>query len=364
MITTAIFDMDGLLTESESRWRIAEREAVARLGLPLTDADFDSTMGVRMAEITEMWFAQHPWEGPSPAEVCDQVVGRVIELGSEAVALPGVYSTIEWLRGNGVRLALCSSSPTPLVEVTLEALSLTDAFEVVHSAEDDAQGKPHPLPYLVTAELMGADPAECLVFEDSLSGCVSAKAAGMKVVAVPDPVERGSGRFGLADLVVDSLEHCSDALWSALEAGTPVPGVSRPRFHLAFGVDDLDQARVFYAGTLGCREGRSADTWIDFDLWGHQVVAHLDPNHDSEVTTNAVDGKQVPAHHFGVVLYPEAWRELVARLEAAGAPFILEPQTRFAGLAGEQHTCFVTDPAGNALEFKAFARDRDVFAVD
>lgn len=363
-ITTAIFDMDGLLTDSESRWRTAEREAVSSLGLPLTDADFEKTMGVRMRDVAALWYTWHPWDGPTTDAVADRVIARVIELGRCAKPLPGVVETIEYLRAKGIRLALCSSSDMALITATLEALDLVGVFEVVHSAEADEFGKPHPQPYLATAAQLNVLPSECMVFEDSVTGCLSAKTAGMRVIAVPDLASRGSGKFGFVDLLLDSLVQFGDEAWDAVAAKASTPNTSRPRFHLAFGVDDIETARAFYGGVLGCPEGRSAETWVDFDLWGHQIVAHLDEQHDPAVTRNAVDGEQVPAHHFGLVLSPVAWHSLVARLQAASVPFVIRPQTRFAGQPGEQHTCFVSDPAGNALEFKAFAQDQAVFAAD
>ena len=136
----------------------------------------------------------------------------------------------------------------------------------------------------------------------------------------------------------------------------------RPRFHLAMPVHDLAAARGFYGGLLGCPEGRSADTWVDFDLYGHQFVAHLDPAHRASSLSNPVDGDDVPVPHFGVLLSPEQWNDLAERLRAAGTTFVIEPHTRFAGQAGEQSTMFLLDPSGNALEFKAFADDSQVFA--
>ena len=139
--------------------------------------------------------------------------------------------------------------------------------------------------------------------------------------------------------------------------------MSRPRFHLAFPVHNLEAARSFYVGVLGCSEGRSSDTWVDFDLAGHQVVAHLAPQDCTPATTNVVDGHDVPASHFGLLLEPYAWHELVARLTAASdTKWVIEPTVRFEGEPGEQHTCFVLDPSGNALEFKSFADDSQVFA--
>jgi len=137
--------------------------------------------------------------------------------------------------------------------------------------------------------------------------------------------------------------------------------MERPRFHLAFPVSSLDEARAFYGGLLGCPEGRSASDWVDFDFYGHQIVAHLAPNEVGTRAANEVDGEQVPVRHFGVVLTPTAWRELADRFAAAGVQFLIEPQTRFQGSSGEQSTLFVRDPSGNALEFKAFADDSMIF---
>ena len=128
-------------------------------------------------------------------------------------------------------------------------------------------------------------------------------------------------------------------------------------FHLAFPVHDLAAARAFYGELLGCREGRSSDHWIDFDLYGHQIVAHLDAGMTPRPIHNAVDGHEVPVPHFGIVLTMLQWDELAARLKAAGVRFGIEPYVRFKGQVGEQATMFFTDPSGNALEFKAFADD-------
>ena len=138
--------------------------------------------------------------------------------------------------------------------------------------------------------------------------------------------------------------------------------MDRPRFHLAFPVRDLAEARAFYGGLLGCAEGRSSDEWVDFDFEGHQLVAHLAPAETGRATTNAVDGEAVPVRHFGLILGPAAWVALAARLRAARVDFIIEPQTRFAGGPGEQSTMFLLDPSGNALEFKAFADEAMIFA--
>jgi hypothetical protein len=131
-------------------------------------------------------------------------------------------------------------------------------------------------------------------------------------------------------------------------------------FHIAFPVHDLDAARRFYGGLMALPEGRSAETWIDFDLFGHQIVAHLNPGMTAaDAHSNPVDGHDVPVPHFGVVLEMEAFDALAARLKAAGVRFVIEPYVRFKGEVGEQATMFFLDPSGNALEFKAF-RDRSL----
>ena len=137
--------------------------------------------------------------------------------------------------------------------------------------------------------------------------------------------------------------------------------MTRP-FHLAFPVHDLAAARAFYGGMLGCTEGRSSDAWVDFNLYGHQIVAHLDPAAKPVAVSNPVDGHDVPVPHFGVVLTMDEWRALSDRLKAAGTRFGIEPHIRFVGQPGEQATMFFCDPSGNALEFKAFADDAMVFA--
>ena len=138
--------------------------------------------------------------------------------------------------------------------------------------------------------------------------------------------------------------------------------MSLPPFHLAFPVDDLAAARAFYGGLLGCPEGRSADEWVDFDLYGHQIVAHLAPEAVRHRATNPVDGEDVPVPHFGLVLAMDAWKALAQRLESAGVDFVIPPTVRFAGQPGEQATMFFRDPAGNALEFKAMADPAKLFA--
>lgn len=134
-------------------------------------------------------------------------------------------------------------------------------------------------------------------------------------------------------------------------------------FHLAFPVHDLEAARRFYGDVMGCAEGRSSDCWIDFDFFGHQIVTHLDAGMKPRAIHNAVDGHDVPVPHFGIVLAMDQWEDLAERVRAAGIVFGIEPHIRFKGEVGEQATMFFADPSGNALEFKAFADDSQLFAA-
>ena len=140
--------------------------------------------------------------------------------------------------------------------------------------------------------------------------------------------------------------------------------MSLPPFHLAFAVDDLAAARRFYGSLLGCAEGRSAEDWIDFNLYGHQIVAHLAPDASWPKSSSEVDGEDVPVPHFGIVLPVGEWKALAERLVEAGVDFVIPPTVRFEGQPGEQATMFLLDPAGNALEFKAMADPAKLFAND
>ena len=134
-----------------------------------------------------------------------------------------------------------------------------------------------------------------------------------------------------------------------------------PRFHLAFPVHDLELAREFYINALGCTLGRESKKWIDFNLLGHQVVAHLSPEDCTEISTNSVDNDEIPSRHFGVILPWDEWGELCRKIKNDGLKFLIEPKTRFKNNSGEQGTFFIKDPSGNALEFKSFKDENDIF---
>jgi extradiol dioxygenase family protein len=136
-----------------------------------------------------------------------------------------------------------------------------------------------------------------------------------------------------------------------------------PRFHLAFPVADLEEARAFYAGLLGCSIGRTSDRWIDFNFYGHQITAHLKPDECHKALTNLVDKADVPVRHFGLILDWQDWHQLADRLKTSQVEFLIQPQIRFEGEVGEQATLFIQDPSGNALEFKSFQDQTQIFAT-
>lgn len=202
--TAVIFDMDGVLVDSEPLWHEAEIAAFGAVGVRLTEADCLETTGLRVDAVAEHWFARRPWTGPSPREVAADVVARMARLlGAESEAKPGAVEAVRHLAGK-VPLAVASSSPEVLIEAVLARLDVRDAFQVVRSAEHEPFGKPHPGVYLTTAAALGIDPAWCLAIEDSGNGIRSAHAAGMRVVAVPDQLVAAEA-LALAEVVLLSL---------------------------------------------------------------------------------------------------------------------------------------------------------------
>jgi len=203
-----IFDMDGVLVDSEPLWRLAERQVFAEVGLELTDADCERTMGMRTDEVIEHWFRLSPWEGATLAEVEAQLQGRMRELIAEqATAMPGVEESIAMARAQGLALGLATSSAPPLIEAVLTTLGLGDVFEITHSAIEEEMGKPHPAVFLTTARLLGFEPAECVAIEDSMAGVRSGIAAGMRVIAVPPPHLFDDAGYDAADIKLHSLKE-------------------------------------------------------------------------------------------------------------------------------------------------------------
>ena len=210
-----IFDMDGVLVDSEPLWRLAERQVFAEVGLELSDSDCERTMGMRTDEVIEHWYRVAPWEGATCAEVEARLEGRMGELIAErASAMPGVGESIAMIRGEGLTLGLATSSAPPLIEAVLNKLDLSRVFAITHSAIDEKQGKPHPAVFLTAARLLGVDPAESVAIEDSVAGVRSAKAAGMRVIAVPPPNLFDESSYDEADLKLRSLEDLTPEMLS------------------------------------------------------------------------------------------------------------------------------------------------------
>jgi len=213
----AIFDMDGLLVDSEPLWREAEIEVFAELGLALTDEQCRQTQGKVVGEVVRMWFDRRPWAGRSVDEVAQEILDRVESLvRSRAVAMPGALAALDACEARGMRLALASSSPYRLIDAVVGRLGLHGRFAVVHSATDEVAGKPDPAVFLTTARLLGVDPGGCVVFEDAPAGVAAAKAAGMACVAVPERPVLDPSRFEAADVTLDSLEALDDAVFARL----------------------------------------------------------------------------------------------------------------------------------------------------
>jgi mannitol-1-/sugar-/sorbitol-6-/2-deoxyglucose-6-phosphatase len=206
MMRAIFFDMDGLLIDSEPLWHEAEIYGFGLAGLCLTPEQCLETTGLRVDEVVQFRYAQRPWAEPPQDVVTAAIIERLVALvHAKGVLKPGVAQALDCARGSGGRVALASSSPYVIIDAVLDTFGLRSAFEVIHSAEEEARGKPEPDVYLTAARKLGVDPALCVAIEDSPNGVLAAKAAGMKCIAVPEPVLRGDPRLARADAVIDSL---------------------------------------------------------------------------------------------------------------------------------------------------------------
>jgi mannitol-1-/sugar-/sorbitol-6-/2-deoxyglucose-6-phosphatase len=235
-VTSVILDMDGLLIDTEPAWRAAETAVFAALGVELSEADLLETTGVAIGEVVANWVQREPRVGGegaelSEAELADQITGLVVaHVKAEGEPMAGVPQAIEMFHRHRLRLAIASSSPMRLIDAVCERLGLED-IEVRCSAFDVARGKPAPDVYLAAARMLGVVPASCLAIEDSPTGVLAAKAAGMRCLAVPDPLLAGDSRYREADLTLSSLDRLDEPALhllgvlpqSGLDTG-PVPG--------------------------------------------------------------------------------------------------------------------------------------------
>lgn len=223
-IEAVVFDMDGVLVDSEPIWRAVEREVFARVGIEVTDEDLFETMGVRVADVVERWHRRHPWNEPSREEVARSIVDGV----AQAIEREGAFNqeairAIDYVEGLGLRLALASSSPMRLIRAVLSLGGLADRFEIVLTAEDEEQGKPDPAVYRSAALALRVAPERCLAVEDSVNGVRSAKAARMVCVAVP--VSGVTDGFEEADLVLGTIAEFDERVWTG--TGT-IPAPATP----------------------------------------------------------------------------------------------------------------------------------------
>ncbi|HEY6624545.1 MAG TPA: hexitol phosphatase HxpB [Acidimicrobiales bacterium] len=213
-----IFDLDGLLIDSEPFWRRAEIEVFGRLGLYLTDSEVRQTMGLRIDDAVRYWWDRFPWTGPSPVEVERAITASVADIiAAEGPPMPGSVEALALCRRLGLEVAVCSGSYAVVIEAALRRLDIESLVSVWHSAEWEPLGKPHPGSYLTTADKLGLDPVTCLAVEDSFNGAIAAKAARMRVVVVPEGSALSSSRWGFCDAVLGSLEAFDQGLLRSLQ---------------------------------------------------------------------------------------------------------------------------------------------------
>ena len=201
-----IFDMDGVLIDSEPLWKIAMEDVFKSVGCSLTRKDFQKTVGLRLDEVIEYWYEHTGWSNATPKEVENKIVQRMVELLNEnGNPLVGVIDTLKFLKTNNLKIGLATSSYEILIDTVLAALGIRSYFDFTNSAENEAYGKPHPAVYLTVANKLNVHPTKCLVIEDSLNGIISGKAARMKVVCIPEKSHSPEPKLMLADFQFDDM---------------------------------------------------------------------------------------------------------------------------------------------------------------
>jgi mannitol-1-/sugar-/sorbitol-6-/2-deoxyglucose-6-phosphatase len=217
MIEAVIFDLDGLLIDSEPMWQEAEILVFKQVNLVLTSELCRQTQGLRIDEVVDYWYRQYPWTNLSKLEVEKLIVSKVIELiHLKGQPLPGVSQAIAFIKNQNVKIALASSSASQIIQAALQKLNLTEVFVEIYSAEFEVLGKPHPGVYLTTAQKLEIPPQSCLALEDSLNGVLAAKAAHMKCIAIPEAIQQKNPQFAIADLILKSLEEFNQPVWNSL----------------------------------------------------------------------------------------------------------------------------------------------------
>jgi len=207
MINTDLYDMDGLLLDTEPLWGVSMLRVAEKHKIPITRERFKDTTGLRIYEVTDYWAIHYPWEGKTAREVADEILDDIIASSKEnAGVLKGVVKSLKLLKKHNFKVGLASSSPKHMIDTLVDHFDLTQYFDVITSADAVEMGKPHPAVFLHCAAALGSKPNECLVLEDSVNGMIAGKAARMKVIVVPDELHFDDPRFSLADGKLSSLE--------------------------------------------------------------------------------------------------------------------------------------------------------------
>lgn len=211
MINTVIFDMDGLLLDTESLWGVSMHRVATKHGIAITPERFKETTGLRIYEVTEHWARHYPWEGCTPQVVAEEILDDIIALSKEhGGIMRGVLPLLDMLDKHDMKIGLATSSPTRMVAALVEHFGIAKRFHCITSADAVEMGKPHPAVFLHCAKSLGSQPHECLVLEDSVNGAIAGKAARMKVIAVPDELHWDDPRFSIADMKLKSLEDLDE----------------------------------------------------------------------------------------------------------------------------------------------------------
>jgi sugar-phosphatase len=218
MISAVIFDMDGLIVDSEPWWRVAESNVFGKLSAAPDEAEFEAMMGRQIKEVILHWYGKKPWENFSLEKTKEEIIGEVERLVKEnAALLPGVEKTIQFFTDKKLPVVVASSSPIKLITNLMNHFGLTEKFLFLHSAENELRGKPFPDVFLTAAKMLNVNAANCLVLEDSYNGLLAAKAAGMKCIVVPAKEHFAQERFDVADLKLNSLEEFGEGMWGILK---------------------------------------------------------------------------------------------------------------------------------------------------